>query len=210
MKQKNWHLYAYLLIGYVTIVYLSNKYIFTNNLYYYSFGNQLTTERITQLLSFKSRNEWLGYMIGPVILLIKTSLITVILYTGVFFLDIKIGFKKLFHIVLQAEFVFLFAIFVKFYWIYVFMSDVSLKTISFFQPLSIINFFSIGEIPKWLVYPMQLVNLFEIGYWLLLAYLLEKIIKKSFWKSFEFVLSTYGVSLLIWAVFVVFLTLNFT
>ncbi len=149
-------------------------------------------------------------MIDPVILLIKTSLITVVLYTGVFFLDIKIGFKKLFHIVLQAEFVFLFAVFVKFYWIYVFMSDVSLKTISFFQPLSIINFFSIGEIPKWLVYPMQLVNLFEIGYWLLLAYLLEKIIKKSFWKSFEFVLSTYGIGLLIWAVFVVFLTLNLT
>ncbi len=57
---------------------------------------------------------------------------------------------------------------------------------------------------------LQLVNLFEIAYWLLLADLLKKIINRPFWKSFEFVLSTYGVGLLIWTVFVVFLTLNLT
>ncbi len=210
MKNKFLIIFMGLLGGYVLLIFLSNKFVFTENLYYYSFGSQLTQERISQLLSLRSRVEWLGYLFTPIVISIKIFIVSLILYTGTILSGLKVEFKNLFHVVLQAEFAFLFAVFVKFYWIYVFMSDVSLKTISFFQPLSIINFFSIGEIPKWLVYPMQLVNLFEIGYWLLLAYLLEKIIKKSFWKSFEFVLSTYGIGLLIWAVFVVFLTLNLT
>ena len=203
-------LISLLLFGYLLFTYLSNKFIFTDSLYYYSLGNQFSADSITKYLSFKSKVEWLGYLTVPVIFLIKISLITVVLYTGTILSDIKVTFKKLFHVVLQAEFVFLFAFFIKIYWIYVFMSDVSVEKISFFQPLSILNFFSIGEIPKWFVYPLQLLNLFEIAYMLLLADLLKKIIKRPFWKSVEFVLSTYGVGLLIWAVFVVFLTLNLT
>lgn len=209
-KNKNWHLYAYLLIGFVTTAYLSNKYIFTDTLFYNSYGNQLTAERISHILSFRYRFAWLGYLLTPITLLIRIFLISLILYIGTILSGLKVEFKSLFRIALQAEFVMLFSFFIKMYWIYFFMPDISLKEISFFQPLSIINFFSIGEIPRWFVYPLQLVNLFEIAYWLLLADLLKKIIKKSFWKSFKFVLSTYGVGLLIWAVFVVFLTLNFT
>ncbi len=147
-SNKNWLLISLLLSGYLLFTYLSNKFIFTDNLYYYSLGNQFTADRITKYLSFKSRVEWLGYLIVPVIFLIKISSITVVLYTGTILSGLKVEFKNLFHVVLQAEFVFLFAFFVKMYWIYVFMSDVSLKTISFFQPLSIINFFSLGEIPN--------------------------------------------------------------
>jgi hypothetical protein len=108
----------------------------------------------------------------------------------------------------QAEFLFLFVMFIRLYWISFVMDDVSLTTVSYFQPLSIINFFKSSEIETWLVYPMQLVNFFELSYWCLLAYLLMDYIKKSFWKSLEFVFSTYVVALVIWVVFVVFLTLN--
>ncbi len=207
---KNLYLFLSLLAGYVVLTFLSNKFILTNTLFYNSYGNQLTAERISQILSFRYRFAWLGYVLTPIILLVRIFFISLILYTGIILSGLKVEFKSLFRIALQAEFVMLFAFFIKMYWIYVFMSDVTLKTISFFQPLSIINFFSIGEVPKWFVYPLQLLNLFEIAYMLLLADLLKKIIKRPFWKSVEFVLSTYGVGLLIWAVFVVFLTLNFT
>jgi hypothetical protein len=209
-RNKNWQLYIYLLVGYLTIAYVSNKYIFTDTLFYNSYATQLTAERIAQILSFRYRFTWLGYLLTPLTLLIRIFLISLIFYTGTILSGLKVEFKSLFRIALQAEFVLLFAFFIKMYWVYFFMPNVSLKTIAFFQPLSIINFFSIDEIPKWFVYPLQLINLFEISYWLLLAYLLEKVIKRSFWKSFEFVLGTYGVALLIWAVFVIFLTLNFT
>ena len=124
-------LISLLLFGYLLFTYLSNKFIFTDSLYYYSLGNQFSVDSITKYLSFKSMVEWLGYLTVPVILLIKTALISGLLYTGVILSNIKVELKSLFHCVLQAEFVFLFVFFIKLYWIYVFMSDVSLEKISF-------------------------------------------------------------------------------
>lgn len=208
-KNKSWPIFLFLIIGYNLVVILSNKYILTEDLYYYSLGEQLTLDKIEQLFFLKSKFEWLNYVFVSLSLIIKLILIAIVLYTGVLLSSLTVKFKNLFRIVLQTEFLFLFAIFIRFYWIYFFIDDLSLTKLGYFQPLSIINFLKTEEIAAFLVYPLQLVNLFEIGYWFLLAYLLMNLIKKSFWKSFEFVLSTYGVALIIWVVFVVFLTLNF-
>lgn len=207
---KFWYIVILLLFGYSILIFLNNKFILTEDLYHYSLGEQLTIERIEQLFLFQSNLEWISYVIISLSLIIKLSLITIALYTGVILSNLKVKLKSLFHIVLQAEFLFLFALSIKIYWMYFFMDNLSLKSLGHFYPLSIINFYKSNEIASWLVYPLQLVNLFELGYWLLLAYLLMDLIKKSFWKSFEFVLSTYGVALIIWVVFVVFLTLNFS
>lgn len=56
--------------------------------------------------------------------------------------------------------------------------------------------------------PFQVLNLFELAYWFILAYLLGKELgddDKD--KSLSIVLSSYGTSLLIWVVGVVFLNL---
>lgn len=159
---------------------------------------------------FKSRWEWLSYVIIVLSIIVKISIITLGLYTGVILSSLKVKFISLIRIVSQAEFLFLFAASIKLYLIYFFMDNYSLTSIGYFQPLSIINFFESSETEPWLVYPLRLVNLFELGYWLLLSYLLMDILEKTFWKSLEFVLSTYVVGLIIWVVFVVFLTLNFS
>lgn len=146
----------------------------------------------------------------PLSILIKTSIITLVIYTGVILSSLKVGLRQLFRIVLQAEFIFLLMGFVRFCWFYFFQTDANFTSLGFFQPLSIINFFSPADDLSYLVYPLQLINLFEFSYWLLLAYLLKNLLKKTYWQSFEFVLSTYGVGLVIWIVFVTFLTLNFS
>lgn len=184
-------------------------FILTEDLYYSSFGEQMATQKIEELFSFKTDWEWASYIFISLSILIKTAIITVILYTGVILSSLKVGLRSLFRVVLQAEFIFLFMGFVKFSWIYFFQSDINFTSLGFFQPLSVVSFFSPNDDLTYLVYPLQLINLFELVYWLLLAYLLMSVIKKSFWKSFEFILSTYGVSLVIWVVFVTFLTLNF-
>lgn len=142
-------------------------------------------------------------------ILIKTSIITLVIYTGVILSSLNIGLRRIFRVVVQAEFIFLLMGFVRFFWFYLFQSDINFTSLGFFQPLSIINFFSPNDDLTYLVYPLQLINLFELAYWFILAYLLRNLLKKSFWKSFEFVLNTYGVALVIWVVFVTFLTLNF-
>ncbi len=207
-KNKFWSIFFPLSVGYIIITFLSNKFILTEDLYYYSLGEQLTLGKIEELFYTQSKFEWLSYVFVTISILIKISITTIVLKTGVILSSLKVKFKKLFHIVLQAEFLFLAAVFIRLYWMYFFMDNLSLTSLGYFQPLSVINFFKSSEIESWLVYPLQLVNLFELGYWFLLAYLLMNHIKKSFWKSLEFVLSTYGVALIIWVVFVVFLILN--
>lgn len=107
-----------------------------------------------------------------------------------------------------AEGVFIFMAFIKLLFLWFNRGSLSLEYLQFFTPLSLINLFSVGEIDRWYIYPLQTINLFEIVYWFVLAYLLKMEIQKTFWKSFEFVLSTYVVGLIVWVVFVVFLTLN--
>lgn len=200
----------FLLSGYIIVTFVGNMFLITEDLYYYSFREQLTTVKIEQLFLFKSRWEWLSYVIIVLSIIVKISIITLGLYTGVILSSLKVKFISLIRIVSQAEFLFLFAASIKLYLIYFFMDNYSLTSIGYFQPLSIINFFESSETEPWLVYPLRLVNLFELGYWLLLSYLLMDILEKTFWKSLEFVLSTYVVGLIIWVVFVVFLTLNFS
>jgi len=202
-------IFLLLLLGYISLVWLNNTFILTEHLYFSSFSEQLTIEKIEQLFSFQTKFSWLNYIALALSILIKISIITLIIYTGVILSSLKIGLRLIFRVVIQAEFIFLLMGFVRFFWFYLFQSDINFTTLGFFQPLSVVNFFSPADNLTFLVYPLQLMNLFEFSYWLLLAYLLKNLLKKSFWQSFEFVLSTYGVSLVIWVVFVTFLTLNF-
>ncbi len=209
IKNKSCPIFLFLLIGYFILTLLNNIFILTEDLYYSSYGEQMALEKIENLFYFKTKWEWISYFFIPLTLIIKTAVITIILYTGVVLSNLKIGLNSIFRLVVHAEFIFLLMGFIKFSWIYFFQSDINFTKIGFFQPLSAINFFSPKDDLTYLVYPLQLINLFELAYWFILAYLLRSLLKKSFWKSFEFVLSTYGVSLVIWVVFVTFLTLNF-
>ncbi len=60
----------------------------------------------------------------------------------------------------------------------------------------------------WFIYPFQVFNLFELAYWFILAYLIGKELNENTDKGFSIVASSYGVSLLIWVVGVMFFTLN--
>lgn len=73
-----------------------------------------------------------------------------------------------------------------------------------------INFFSHSELEPWLVYPIQLLNVFELLYWAVLAWQLQEVLKKSFPESLGFVMKTYGVGLTVWVVVVMFLTVSLT
>lgn len=194
----------------ILLMVFTKGFVLTKDAYYNSLSEQLSVERIGQLISYSQKWEWIGYFIIPIILLVKLALIAMSLNIGSILLNIRVEFKSLFQIVLLAEPIFILAEIIRNLWFYFFISDISLEYIQIFYPLCLTNFFTINEIPSWLIYPLQKINIFEITYWFLLAYLLQKVIKKTIWKSFEFVISTYGFGLVIWVVFVVFLMLNLT
>jgi hypothetical protein len=129
---------------------------------------------------------------------------------GVIFSNLKISFKQLFQVTILAESVFVLAMLIKTIWLFFNSENVGLDYIQYFYPLSAINLIDYMAIATWSIYAIQILNLFELLYWFVLAYLLSPLIKRSFGQSFEFVMSTYGLGLLFWVMFVVFVSLNFS
>ena len=146
----------------------------------------------------------------PVLLFIKTHIVSSVLSIGTFVFSVEIPYKKLWNIVLKSEFVFLVPSILKILWFYFFETDYTLENIQNFYPLSMFNLIESEQVDIWFFYPLQTINLFEVLYWLLLAYLLDKALKtpKNHHTGIKIVASSYGPGLLIWVVAIMFLILN--
>lgn len=171
-------------------------------------AEKLTYKQLLEYSSLKEKWKVVGYIIIPIYFLIKISLISAILDIGCFFFSKEIKYKKLFNIVVKAEFTFLLVIIFKTVWFYFFQPSYTLEDLQYFYPLSSLNIIGYQGLETWFIYPLQIVNLFEIAYWFILAYLIGKEINDTTEKGFTIVASSYGVGLLIWVVGVMFLTLN--
>jgi len=201
-------LFSLLVIVTFLIGLLSKKILNTDELIYQSLSDLLTVEQLQTNLNFQKKWEWLSYMFIPLLLLIKLSIIASVLDIGVFFYNKKLKYKQIFKLVLKADFLFLIAIFVKIIWFYFIKHNFTLLDLQYFYPLSAINITGYQDLDPWFVYPFQVLNLFEVAYWFILAYFLGKELKISTEKSMNIVASSYGVGLVIWVVVVMFFTVN--
>ncbi|MBN1986332.1 MAG: hypothetical protein JW761_08515 [Prolixibacteraceae bacterium] len=84
-----------------------------------------------------------------------------------------------------------------------------------FQPLSIMELLNEKTVDPLFVYPLSLLNVFELAYFLVLAWLLVGIINEAnkehpvkYGKSLQLVTASYGSGLLLWVLVVMFITLN--
>lgn len=186
----------------------SNKLLNSNKLLVDSLIEQFPTDQVQELLTFQQKWEWLTYVILPLLLLLKIAIITAILDLGCFLFNKEIKYKKLFNIVVKAEFIVLLAIIIKTAWFYFYQTNYTLEDLQYFYPFSALSLIGHEGLQPWFVYPFQVLNLFELAYWFILAYLLGKELESTTDKGLSIVASSYGVGLLIWVVGVMFLTLN--
>lgn len=184
------------------------EYIIKDEHYYRAFGEQVSLSRIDKLLVFIHKWYWVEYILNPIFVLIKICFVAVCLKTGVILLNLDVSFKQLLRIPIIAEIIFVIALFVKIFWLLFHSENLTLEYINYFYPLSFQNLVMIKDIPQYLIYPLQLINIFELLYWIGLAFLIKAYTNFSFDKSLGFVARTYGVGLLAWVVFVVFLSIN--
>ena len=201
-------LFLFLIVLTSLITYFSQSLMNTEELYYSLLSEKYTYEQINKILNFQDKWQWITYLIIPLLLLIKISIIASILDVGCFFFGKDIKYKKLFNIVVKAEFVFLLVIIFKTAWFYFFQTDYNLEDLQYFYPLSALNIIGYEGLQPWFIYPFQVLNLFELAYWVILAYLIGKELNENTDKGMSIVASSYGVILLIWVVGVMFFTLN--
>ncbi len=73
---------------------------------------------------------------------------------------------------------------VKLVWVKFFVENLTLEYLQFFVPLSLSSMFNPVSLSKWLIYPLQTLNLFEIAYIFILfslkKYIFICIIKKLY------------------------------
>lgn len=211
---KSWALYL-IIIMFGIISAFSIQYLFIeDHLYYQTFGEQITFDQIDKMLQISKNYYWLGYVFVPFIILIRVFFTTIFLYIGIFFTNLKINFSKIFKIALLADFVFILSGLAKLV-ILIFFKEVSTLEDLQFTPLSIMELLDYDAVDPLFIYPLSLLNIFELLYFLVLAWLLIGIINEAneerpvnFGKSLQLVTASYGSGLLLWLLVVMFITLN--
>jgi len=207
---KSWKLIIGVVFANLLILFLSQMALINEVVFFNTYSEQLTYDRAMEIFARMRSLTWVSYIITPVLLLLKFSAISVLIYIGVFFSDLhrEITLGKIFKVVVVSEIVFVVASIIKLLWFIFFAGNYTLDDMNFFYPLSLLNFFSRSEVASYWVYPLQTVNIFQLVYILLLAMGLSRIssIKKE--KADRVVIATYVPAIAVWAALIMFLTLD--
>jgi hypothetical protein len=192
------------------MMWLSKSTLINEVVFYNTYSEQLSYERSMELFEGLKKYSWIGYALIPVVLLIKFSLISIIIYSGIYFCDLheKISLRKVFGVVIASEIVFLLASLAKFLWFCFFAGNYDLNDMNFFYPLSLGNLFSQSEVDKIWIFPLQILNIFQIIYILLLSYGLYVQTGIQQAKAEKAVLVSYLPGLVIWVTLIMFLTIG--
>lgn len=132
-----------------------------------------------------------------------------VIYVGIKLTELEISFENCFKIVLITEIISITSAIARTLNFYIY-PPISIDSLQNFNPLGLSSLLKNDTIPKYLIYPIQQLNLFEVGYWLLLAYGIKSFGNIEFKKALKITSLSYGVGLAIWCIFIVFLQLQFS
>lgn len=186
--------------------YLIDLFYYTDDVIISSFYGKYSDSKIATLIEFRRDWYWLSYLAFPIIFLLDILIVSSVLYTGFYLSRIDIKFLSIFNITLISQLVFIVPEVIKFFW-FIF-NPVSFENLRNFQPLSLFSLFDAESLQEWLFYPFKVLNVFEVVYWILLAFLLAKYLKSSIDAMLKIVLGYYVSFLFCWVVFVMFISLG--
>ena len=209
---RNFILYFIIISIYILLLFLDKTYITLDSKIFDFLANDYPSSVVQNYMESQKKWWWVSYVITPIMIGIKVLLVAFCLN----FVKIisekleQVKFRDILTVVLMAEFVFVIAGFYKFFNFYLIETDYTLETLQTYYPLSLINFKEAISTEKWLAYPLQLCNLFELIYWGILAWGIWQLADKkiSYQKSLGYVALTYGIGLLFWVGVVCFLILS--
>ncbi len=206
--ENSWILLAVITGIGLLLTFAGQNLLLSDELYFNALAEQMTFEQIKATIDQNYQWSWLTYVILPLFNLLKFSLIAACLSLGYYFSTTRWIFKAFFRVAIQAELVLFLPALIKLLWFLFIQTDYSLNDLQFFYPLSLLNLFALQEVDKWLLYPLQLANLFEVIYWVVLAYGISQVIDIPMQRAFGLVVTSYGTGLLVWVTFVMFLSVS--
>ena len=194
------------------LVYISKNGLDTQEKIFDFLAKDYPSSVVQNYMESQKKWWWVSYAVTPVLIGIKVLLVAFCLnFVKIISEKLEdVKFRDILTVVLIAEFVFVIAGFYKFFNFYLIDTDYTLETLQTYYPLSLINYKEAISTEKWLAYPLQLVNVFELMYWGVLAWGIWQLAdnKISYLRSFGYVALTYGIGLLFWVGVVCFLILS--
>ena len=196
-------LFIGLLLITFALIAVAEKYILTVNFYERS-GQAVSGIPEQEALVYQSIQKWI-YLYVAAYLLIKVILITLVCYTALYLAGRSVSVQDTLFITLIAEYIFFIPAAVKVIWFLWNVPDPELALWQRFYFLSALSL--LQNVPAVWVYPLQTLNMFEVGYWFLLAFGVHRISRMSFDESLSLVLKSYLPALILWILLVCLITI---
>ena len=209
---RNFLIFLLIILIYSLLIFLDTHFIHTETKIFDFLAKDYPSSVVQNYMESQKKWWWVGYVITPAIIGVKILLVAFCLnFVKIISEKLEdVQFRDILTVVLIAEFVFIIAGFYKFFNFYLIETDYTLETLQTYYPLSLINYKEAISTEKWLAYPLQLLNVFELMYWGILAWGIWELADKkiSYIKSLGYVALTYGIGLLFWVGVVCFLILS--
>ena len=185
------------------LLYVTDHYILTVNFYNNS-GDPISGIPDQDAQVYHSLQKWI-YLSALIYLLIKISMISLILYMGLYIREIEISFTKVLAIVILSEYLFLLPAILKICLFHLEYPNGTLDDWHKFYLLSALSFFR--SAPADWYFALQTLNLFEVGYWFLLAFGIHSISGLNYDNSLKIVVLSYVPALIVWVAMITFCSL---
>ncbi|QOI98506.1 MAG: hypothetical protein HRU69_13835 [Flammeovirgaceae bacterium] len=131
------------------------------------------------------------------------------LLTGIILFGYKASFRRVFHACILAEFVLIIPSIIGLIWFGLVVKDYTISDVQEFHPLSVLSLFEANDLESWIIYPLQSLSLFQLGYSLALAYGIKYAIDKPYGQSLSLTLPVYASGIFIWLIFITFLSISY-
>ena len=138
LSVKGWKLFLGIVFLNVVIAVVSQLTLIDETVFFNSYSEQLTYDRAIELFQEMRSFSWIAYAITFVMLILKFTSVSILIFIGVFFADLQreITLGNVFKVVIISELIFIAASVVKIVWFIFFVSSYTLEDLSFFYPLS--------------------------------------------------------------------------
>lgn len=206
-----WFAFIVLCVLYGSATYIAQRFVMTEQVYYNSLGEQLTVDRIQEILKINSALTWVQVLILPVFALLQVLTLSFAFNVGALLAAISLDVKQIFLTILKATLIFGLAKIIQACLCLVLpiqtIDDVAKSDI-----FSVNGWLAILNIPvhELLTYPLTLVSVVEIAFCLLLTAAFRKFPMSDAQRKRIpiFVWGTYCLTLTIWTLVVLFLQVN--
>jgi hypothetical protein len=194
-----WVLFAFISALYVGVTALAQEFVLTDRLYYNTYGERLTADRIRELIATQEQYLWLGYVLTPVLVVLRVAYAALCLSVGAILAEYRaMSYRRLFKAALLCDGAFVLRSAVSTAWNAAVADPDTLREVGTALPTSAAALVDASTLPRWALYPLRTLNLFEALYVVALSGTLAWMFEVRWEKASVLTAASYGIGLLLW------------